>query len=240
MTNQHQKIIGIASLSILGIILAIATIFMTQDTDQANNNKNTKTISSTTLTDKQDNFKATATYQGNNNWQYQITGTLPTPCHQIEDQAIVAESFPEQVTLKATIIAPTDPCIQVIEKIEKKGTFQASEQATFKLQITKNEPTSDNQLIPQGKNILSDHDYQLTTSYLGDNQWSYSLSGPDRTSCLPPIIEKRISPKPTVILDFSQEKISTCPRQEIKTHTINQNGIIESDSNTPPQLLVLH
>ena len=44
-------------------------------------------------------FYLSYTYQGNNEWTYSVTGTLPTPCYAVNTEALVAESYTEQVTI---------------------------------------------------------------------------------------------------------------------------------------------
>ncbi len=77
-------------------------------------------------------FYLSYTYQGNNEWTYSVTGTLPTPCYAVNTEALVAESYPEQVTIKVTIQEqPTDGvCSAVIQDYSYSGTFQASGEAT--------------------------------------------------------------------------------------------------------------
>ncbi len=76
-------------------------------------------------------FNLSYTYQGNNLWDYSVAGTLPTPCYAVNTEALVAESYPEQVTIKVTIQEqPTDGvCTTVIQDYSYSGTFQASGEA---------------------------------------------------------------------------------------------------------------
>ncbi len=68
-----------------------------------------------------------------------ITGeiTLPTPCYQFSYDAIVAESFPEQVTLNFKVEPPDADvmCIQVVATKEFTIEVSASEQARFSARI---------------------------------------------------------------------------------------------------------
>ena len=70
-------------------------------------------------------------YLGDNVWRYTVTGTLPNPCYSIETEAEVAESAPEQITIRSTITAPEEDeiCAQVIQEVLQEGEFQASEDA---------------------------------------------------------------------------------------------------------------
>lgn len=80
-------------------------------------------------------FSFYAKYQEENKeqniWDYKITGSLPTPCHEFKTQEIVLESYPEQVSVLLTITPPAQDviCTQVIQEVEKTGIFQASEKA---------------------------------------------------------------------------------------------------------------
>ncbi len=75
-------------------------------------------------------------YEGDNTWSYIVKGYAPTPCNPVEVDAIVMESFPEQVSLVATIKrSPLEMCIQVIEEFETRGTFNASEGASVRFSV---------------------------------------------------------------------------------------------------------
>jgi len=83
-------------------------------------------------TQKGNDFNLAYTYKGNNLWEYSVNGSLPTPCYAVNTTADVAESYPEQVTIKVTIQEqPTDGvCSAVIQDYSYSGTFQASGEAT--------------------------------------------------------------------------------------------------------------
>ncbi len=56
--------------------------------------------------------------------------TLPDPCHEINAQAIMMESFPEQVRIEITTRRDQDVlCAQVLTDKPFSVSFQASEQA---------------------------------------------------------------------------------------------------------------
>lgn len=76
---------------------------------------------------KEDGFEFEGEYEGNNRWEYEIKGQKPSPCHEIKHEAVVAESYPEQVTVNLSIISPSadTACIQVIEDFKVEGTFYA-------------------------------------------------------------------------------------------------------------------
>lgn len=115
---MKKKLIWITTI-VVGILLIgyIAyTIF-----SQKNNIGQEQTKSSNT-------FYATYTYQGENLWTYSVTGTLPTPCYSVNTQAIVSESYPEQVKIQVSIEEePTEGvCSAVITDYSYSGTFNAS------------------------------------------------------------------------------------------------------------------
>jgi len=85
----------------------------------------------------QDNFALTYTYNGNNQWEYTVTGTLPTPCVNVTTDALVMESYPEQVRIrvKKEDSSSTDLCIAMIKDYSYSGTFSASSKATVSLSI---------------------------------------------------------------------------------------------------------
>lgn len=80
---------------------------------------------------EQDGYRFEAEYEGNNMWEYEIKGHKPSPCHEIKHEAIIQESYPEQVTVNLTVISPEPDvnCMQVIEKLDIEGTFSASPEA---------------------------------------------------------------------------------------------------------------
>lgn len=57
---------------------------------------------------------------------------VPTPCHEIFGEAIVKESYPEQVDIKLETRESGEVCIQVIAEKRFKVSFQASERPIVK------------------------------------------------------------------------------------------------------------
>jgi len=58
---------------------------------------------------------------------------MPTPCHLLDWDVVIAESFPEQVTVNfRSIYNSGDICAQVITPQRFKVTFDASENAAIK------------------------------------------------------------------------------------------------------------
>lgn len=71
-------------------------------------------------------------------WTYKVSGDVPTPCHDIITEAIVAESYPEQVTVTARItdeLSEDAFCTQVITKKEAFGEFTATEAASINFEV---------------------------------------------------------------------------------------------------------
>ena len=60
---------------------------------------------------------------------------LPTPCDLLTTDAVIAESFPEQVTFRFSVVNTTDTCAQVVTnqrfKVEAKASKNAALSATF-------------------------------------------------------------------------------------------------------------
>lgn len=118
------------------ILFVIAGLFlkvMVIDKNSQDNPGNDKRAGEFTIEKKGFNFVAKYQFDNKevNMWDYKITGTLPTPCHQAKTEEIVLESYPEQVSVLLTITPPAKDviCTQVIQEVEKTGTFQASEKA---------------------------------------------------------------------------------------------------------------
>jgi hypothetical protein len=65
--------------------------------------------------------------------QHTIVGQLvmPTPCDLLEVDAIVRESFPEQVLLSFNVINTADMCAQVLTEQRFSVGFPASEEAVI-------------------------------------------------------------------------------------------------------------
>lgn len=56
---------------------------------------------------------------------------MPTPCDLVESTAVVAESFPEQITLNFSVINNAEFCSQVTTPARFKISTPASPEATF-------------------------------------------------------------------------------------------------------------
>jgi len=64
--------------------------------------------------------------------KYTGTAQLPTPCHQLKQEALAAESYPEQVSIRLTLKLPlgSNDCAQVIKEESFSGEAKVSEEAT--------------------------------------------------------------------------------------------------------------
>ncbi|HEY4483495.1 MAG TPA: hypothetical protein VI953_04960 [Candidatus Paceibacterota bacterium] len=71
-------------------------------------------------------------YFDNGSHTIEGTITLPTPCHSLTSDVLVAESYPEQVTIKFTIAPGTGICTQVLADKFFRVTFNASKDASIK------------------------------------------------------------------------------------------------------------
>lgn len=84
-----------------------------------------------------DGFTITAHYEGENQWEYQVTGVLPNKCVRHDVTEVVAESYPEQVTVTLAVFEPEDDslCAQVLKPVDEVGEFQASEEASINFEV---------------------------------------------------------------------------------------------------------
>lgn len=58
---------------------------------------------------------------------------LPTPCHQIVADTMIAESFPEQVSIVISVPEDEGVCIQVLEDRSFSVDVEVSRDATFSI-----------------------------------------------------------------------------------------------------------
>lgn len=118
-------------LVLVAVIIASLWYFLVY-ADNKNNSSGDDSITKTV-----ESFTVRADYKQNSTWEYTVTGELPTPCHNAVADALVAESYPEQVTIQVAIVEPeTDTmCAQVIQTFEYTGEFSASEKAAISLRV---------------------------------------------------------------------------------------------------------
>lgn len=136
MMNKNG-VIGVGVLLVL-LILIIGTFIKVLLLGRSNSIDNTRRDTNLILTDEKNGFTFHAEYKGENVWEYKINGEVPSPCHNYKIDALVLESYPEQVSLVIAITKPSeeDICVQVIKKIEETGTFSAGENAKISFLVT--------------------------------------------------------------------------------------------------------
>ena len=129
-----QKKLAILSFLILIFLLLLTGIwalFIKNDGSSSQNDSRTITGQDITLTYQ---------YAGINVWEYTVTGQLPNPCQTAKVDALVAESYPEQVTIMVNIKenkSSDTVCAQVIQELNISGEFNDSGKATVKLQVNR-------------------------------------------------------------------------------------------------------
>lgn len=134
MEKSKQKLLITAVL--VGIALGLAFLIYTQFFKQ-DENINMEEDDDINFTVVEGNFTLYTEYIGDSEWKYHVTGTVPTPCHEVDINTQVMESFPEQVVVNVSVVSdPEEICIQVIKDINKSGTFQASDKAEISLNVT--------------------------------------------------------------------------------------------------------
>ncbi len=60
---------------------------------------------------------------------------LPTPCHILSHKIIIAESYPEQVTIAFDVKSEVDACVQMVTPELFVSSFEASEEADIMITI---------------------------------------------------------------------------------------------------------
>lgn len=83
---------------------------------------------------------------------------MPTPCDLLETEAVVMESFPEQVRVDFTVVNSADMCAQVITPQRFKVSADASADATFSAQFMGRDIELNLRPAPEGE---SPDDFEL-------------------------------------------------------------------------------
>lgn len=102
---------------------SVSVIDKTKDTD-------TKTVVNSEKISLKTSFK-------NGKLKYSGSVQLPSPCHKLDIQTTVAESYPEQVQISLKIVDP-DPgmlCATVIEEKEFSGELDVSANASISISL---------------------------------------------------------------------------------------------------------
>lgn len=139
--NSTPWMLGIFVLLVLISVLTIVALNVYSRPSGSSNNTSSRSNSSvaSSVASSQNAYGITISSLTYNSaageWNYEISGNKPTPCHSVTAEAIVMESFPEQVMININLATPEEDsvCIQVIDEFSLTGTFKASEQATARI-----------------------------------------------------------------------------------------------------------
>ena len=111
---------------------AIVSIPANKDATSSAKNKDNDDLDQRTLVKKINNEKLSiSVVLDDGSLRYSGAVVVPTPCHEVKADAIVAESFPEQVQIRLTTRNP-DPikaCAQVVTNKEFSGEAKVSSEA---------------------------------------------------------------------------------------------------------------
>ncbi|OGD86908.1 hypothetical protein A2Z23_01440 [Candidatus Curtissbacteria bacterium RBG_16_39_7] len=90
----------------------------------------------TNIAIKADQLTLKTTYE-NGFLKYSGEVELPSPCHQLKDQSLVMESYPEQVQIRLMVESPQPgvACVQVITDKEFSGQIKVSDKATVSVHL---------------------------------------------------------------------------------------------------------
>lgn len=124
---MNSKYVGIGLITIVIIILLIVLI-----PGGKVNDSDTPPLSDETEGFVPEEIVAIHSFE---NGTHRLNGEvdLPTPCHTLVHEVMIAESFPEQVTINFETEVDDDiVCAQVITPAQFDITFEASEEATIR------------------------------------------------------------------------------------------------------------
>ncbi|MFQ5492755.1 MAG: hypothetical protein ACE5DX_01170 [Candidatus Dojkabacteria bacterium] len=87
-----------------------------------------------THTFKTEGFKLELFYE---DAEFTYFGTMqtPTPCSEVQVETLIAESFPEQVSINFTTKESDEICIQVIGERTFSGTVTVDREASFSVRV---------------------------------------------------------------------------------------------------------
>jgi hypothetical protein len=83
---------------------------------------------------------------------------MPTPCDLLEWDTMVAESYPEQVSVNFSVLNNSETCVQTVTPQRFKASFTASEDASVRASIEGK--SVDMNLIPASEGE-SPNDFEL-------------------------------------------------------------------------------
>ena len=133
---EKKGVLGVGLLLVALTMIGGSIYYSLQNNDEEKIKEEEKTELPSDNVDYSD-FKLEYEYQGENVWSYTVTGSLPNPCYSISTEAIVMESYPEQVIISSKVTLPNPEliCTQVIQEVFEEGEFEASEGATIRFEI---------------------------------------------------------------------------------------------------------
>lgn len=130
MEKKNFLLVAVFLLILTFLVIVGYQVYIQLQEDKQEDTNTVQTITEDSLT-----FEYT--YKGDNLWGYTVKGELPNQCYKISTDALVAESYPEQVYVTSTITPPAgdEICTQVIQEVNEIGEFNASEDATVSFKV---------------------------------------------------------------------------------------------------------
>jgi len=127
---SRNKLIAVGILIVLAVILGIAAtaIDVTRSAD-ANHKEPSSKKHAIPLDETEGSIKARHQFKDG---VHTLVGEVlvPTPCHTLEAEVLIRESFPEQVTIVFSIVSTeAELCAQVVTPAVFAESFEASEEA---------------------------------------------------------------------------------------------------------------
>lgn len=135
--NKNKLLVGIALLLILlvGGWFALMSDTNTTPTDEPTASEPTTSGPTQDGIDvANESINLTFTY-ADNAFAYNGTVQKPTPCHSVETDLRIMESFPEQVELDINVVPTDEICAQVIDEEELSGEITVSEYASIRVYL---------------------------------------------------------------------------------------------------------
>lgn len=135
---------GFGLVAVLIAIIAAGVYFFVGDLSDVpvkdvvrNTDTSTDVASSTLHDERQDTSEYVRVEHTYTNGTHTLTGeiNLPTPCHTLTNSVMIAESFPEQVTVQFLTTTESEMCIQVVTPEPFSVSFKASQQASIRLTL---------------------------------------------------------------------------------------------------------
>jgi hypothetical protein len=133
---EKKSVLGVGLLLVALTVIGGSLYYSMQNKDIDETKKDDE-LDLPTSNANYDDFKLEYKYEKEGRWTYTVTGSLPNPCYSISTEAIVMESYPEQVIIRSKVTPPNPEmlCTQVIQEVLEEGEFEASEVATVRFEI---------------------------------------------------------------------------------------------------------